>query len=231
MSTVHLVGGEKGGVGKSVVARVLAQFFIDKGYPFVCVDADNSHGAMLRYYGEFTQPADLTDFESADQIMDRALGADRRVLVDLPAQSASLLKAWLSAGDVVGFAKEMGVRLVFWHVSDGGYDSVTELDRVLGELTDQVDYIVVRNFGRSMEFRQLDESAAWGRAQELGARIVDLPKLDSQTMYKIDRLGSSFWAAANVEEGEFCLSAMERRRAKLWLESTYRALDSLGRSV
>jgi len=30
MSTVHLVGGEKGGVGKSVVARLLAQSFIDR---------------------------------------------------------------------------------------------------------------------------------------------------------------------------------------------------------
>ncbi len=30
MNKIHLIGGEKGGVGKSVVARVLAQYLIDK---------------------------------------------------------------------------------------------------------------------------------------------------------------------------------------------------------
>ena len=34
MSIVHLVGGEKGGVGKSVVARLLTQLFIDRSLPF-----------------------------------------------------------------------------------------------------------------------------------------------------------------------------------------------------
>ena len=30
MSRIHFVGGEKGGVGKSVVARLLAQYYIDE---------------------------------------------------------------------------------------------------------------------------------------------------------------------------------------------------------
>ena len=30
MANIHLIGGEKGGVGKSVVARVLAQYMIDQ---------------------------------------------------------------------------------------------------------------------------------------------------------------------------------------------------------
>ena len=80
MSTVHLVGGEKGGVGKSVVARLLSQLFIDRGLAFAALDADQSHGALLRSYVDFTQPVDLGRLESADQILDRALGADRRVV-------------------------------------------------------------------------------------------------------------------------------------------------------
>ena len=31
MPSINFIGGEKGGVGKSVLARVLAQYFIDKG--------------------------------------------------------------------------------------------------------------------------------------------------------------------------------------------------------
>ena len=33
MANIHLIGGEKGGVGKSLVARILAQYLIDKELP------------------------------------------------------------------------------------------------------------------------------------------------------------------------------------------------------
>jgi len=42
MSTIHLIGGEKGGVGKSVVARLLAQYMIDHEIPFIGFDTDRS---------------------------------------------------------------------------------------------------------------------------------------------------------------------------------------------
>ena len=50
MAKIHFIGGEKGGVGKSVVARVVAQYFIDHGKPFVGFDTDRSHRALIRFY-------------------------------------------------------------------------------------------------------------------------------------------------------------------------------------
>lgn len=46
MSHIHFVGGEKGGVGKSVVARLLAQRFIDRSVAFAAIDGDRSSGAL-----------------------------------------------------------------------------------------------------------------------------------------------------------------------------------------
>ena len=59
MSYIHFIGGEKGGVGKSLVARVLAQHFIDRSVPFLGFDTDKSHGALLRFYADFAAPAVL----------------------------------------------------------------------------------------------------------------------------------------------------------------------------
>jgi hypothetical protein len=224
MSTVHLVGGEKGGVGKSVVARLLAQSFIDRGVPFAALDADQSHGALVRSYGDYAQAVDLERLESADQIMDRALGADRRVLVDLPAQSHRLLRRWIDATEVLAFAREMEVRVVLWHVTDGGFDSVAHLERLVTDFADTVDYVVVKNHGRSKDFSQLEASAGYQRVLALGGRIVALPELDPAIMYKLDRFGSSFWAAVNATEGERALSPLERRRARLWLDRSGAAL-------
>jgi hypothetical protein len=226
MSTVHFVGGEKGGVGKSVVARLLAQLFIDRGLAFKALDADQSHGALLRYYADFTERVDLEQLQSADLILDAALAADRLVLVDLPAQSRRALQRWMAATDVLALARETGVRLVLWHVTDGGFDSVSQLEHLLDAAQHGFDYVLVKNEGRSKDFSQLDASPAHQRLLERGSSSVTLPELDSAVMYKIDRFGSSFWAAVNASDGPRALSALERRRAKLWLERAQAALAS-----
>jgi len=56
MTRVHFIGGEKGGVGKSVVSRVLSQYFIDHKIPFLGFDTDRSHGSLLRFYADFASP-------------------------------------------------------------------------------------------------------------------------------------------------------------------------------
>jgi hypothetical protein len=227
MSRIHFIGGEKGGVGKSVVARLLCQYCIDRGLPFAAVDADTSHGALLRYYGSYTHAVDLTALQSADAIMDRALGAERQVIVDLPAQSARSLRAWMESGAVLSFAEEMGVSLSLWHVTDGGFDSVSELQRAMDSFGPQLEYVVVKNAGRSPDFSQLEESEAIARLRDLGGRELELPALYGGTMYKIDRQGSSFWAAIHSDEPELRLTAMERQRTKLWLAECYLQLDTM----
>ena len=57
MSTIHFIGGEKGGVGKSVVARLSPSTASTSAIPFVAADADGSHGALLRFYSDFTRPS------------------------------------------------------------------------------------------------------------------------------------------------------------------------------
>jgi hypothetical protein len=231
VSHIHFIGGEKGGVGKSVSARLLAQWFIDRELPWAGIDADLSHGALGRFYGDFTQPVDLRSSDSIDQIMDRALGAERQVLVDLPAQSARALQAWLEEANVVAFANEVGVKLSFWHVSDGGFASVSAIESSLRVLRDQVRHVVVRNYGRSKDFTQFDDSAARAALSELSGTVLDLPELDSTTMYRIDRLGSSFWAAIHRQEGTEALKPLERQRAKLWLDRCYAEFDKLAGSL
>jgi hypothetical protein len=226
VSHIHFIGGEKGGVGKSVVARLLAQWFVDRSLPFAGVDADLSHGALVRSYADFTQVVDLSEPSSADQIIDRALGADRRVLIDLPAQSARALSAWLAGANVLSFAKEMGIRLSFWHVSDGGFASVAEIEKALDLFGDQLEHKVVKNLGRSKDFAQFDESNAKRRLDQLGGRTIELPELDAAAMYKVDRLGSSFWAAIHSADGEG-LKPLDRQRVRLWLERCYGQLETL----
>src|SRR5580658_1531609 len=96
MTQIHLIGGEKGGVGKSVVARLLAQYFIDHSVPFTGFDADRSHGALLRFYSDYAAPVLVDQYESLDAIVEAAsIHPERRILVDLAAQTGEPLMRWM----------------------------------------------------------------------------------------------------------------------------------------
>ena len=229
MSTIHFVGGEKGGVGKSVVARLLAQHFIDRALPFAALDADASHGALLRHYAEYTRPIDLTLFESTDEILTLATDADRRVLVDLPAQSERNLARWISEAGVLDLAREVGARVVFWHVMDDGKDALITLHRLLDRYGAAVHYCLVKNLGRGQDFSLFERSAERTAAQALGATVIELPELHAAAMQKIDRLDASFWAAANnLAFGANAFTRLDRQRIKMWLQASYVQLAKLG---
>jgi hypothetical protein len=225
MSHIHFVGGEKGGVGKSLTARLLSQWFIDRSVPFAGIDADVSHGTLVRYYGDYTRPVDLEDAASADEIANRALGSDRAVVVDLPAQSLRALERWMSGADVVGLCRESGVGLTLWHVTDGGFDSVRDLETTLRRWGDALDPIAVRNHGRGADFSQFDESDACRRLEERH-RVIDIQPLESVTMSRVDRYGLSFWAAVHNTEGS-ALAPLQRQRVKRCLERSYEDLGKL----
>lgn len=229
MSTIHFIGGEKGGVGKSVVARLCAQYCIDKSLPFAAMDADASHGALLRFYRDFAHPVDLTQDESVDEILTVASEPETRVLVDLPAQSERALTAWLAEGGVVALAAESDIRLVFWHVIDDGKDAITTLERLLARHGDRVRYCVVKNLGRGKDFSLFDRSSVRATAEQLGAAILELPELNATAMQKIDRQDASFWSAVNGSQaGADAFTRMDRQRVKVWLTAAYEQLGKLG---
>ena len=236
MGSLNFIGGEKGGVGKSVAARVLAQYFIDKGQPFTGYDTDRSHGSFRRFYGEFAAPVVVDSFEGLDRIVasyDELAAADaadiraRSVIVDLAAQTAAPLAKWIRDSDLLALMAQLGVAVNFWHLSDGGKDSVDLLDRLVDTYGAGPNYFVVRNLGRAADFSHLDDSTALRKAMALGARIFNLDALHEASMRKIDHQDTSFWAAVNNRSSVETLGILERQRVRLWLRNTYETLDRL----
>lgn len=227
MSRIHFVGGEKGGVGKSVLARLLAQYYIDRDLPFSAFDGDLSHGALVRHYGEFSSPVDISRFESADQIAETAAESGQDVIVDLAAQASRPLDRWMGETGLAELGAELGIAITLWHVMDDGTDSVRLLGEVVATYGEGPDYVLVRNLGRGGDFSLFDDSAEKARALAVGAQVMDLPNLHAPTMRKIDRTGASLWAAANnkdVERGPG-LGLLERQRVRVWLSKAYAELD------
>lgn len=228
MATVHFIGGEKGGVGKSLLARLLAQYLIDRQLPFLGFDSDRSHGALLRFYSGYASPVAIDRFESLDAVLEAAAEQpDRRILVDLAAQTHEPLVRWLDESGVIELSQELGLSIRYWHVMDSGRDSVDLLARWLDRFGDQLPLVIVLNAARGDDFTIFEQSGLRERATALGASIISVPRLHEAAMTKIDARSISFWAAANSEDKSYTgLGLLERQRAKVWLRKSYDALDA-----
>ena len=224
MSTIHFVGGEKGGVGKSVLSRLISQYFLDHNQLYAGLDADQSHSTLTRFYPEFTSAINLDEYESADKIIETAVASDVNVVVDLPAQSERFLNKWMDDNEVASLCDDMGITCYYWYLVDDGRDSAKLSTDFLMKYSGRIPCTLVRNFGRGNDFSVLE--GALGKIKEVPDWIIDLPALHAQTMRRIDGLDLNFWSAGNLASSDKgSLSLMERQRCRVWMAKTYKQLD------
>jgi hypothetical protein len=229
MGTVHFIGGEKGGVGKSLVARLLTQYFIDHGQPFLAFDCDKSHGALLRFYSSYSSPVIIDDYQSLDVLIELAAAdPERRILVDLAAQSQQPLARWMADSRLLELAPELSLELVYWHVMDNGFDSVELLRKLLDEFGQKIKLVLVLNQVRGNRFELLEASGQRTRAEQWGARTMSLQRLADATMHKIDANSRSFWSALNNGSGtDGTLGLLEQQRLWVWVKRVYEEIDRI----
>ncbi|MDP2904262.1 MAG: mobilization protein [Methylovulum sp.] len=229
MTTIHFIGGEKGGVGKSVLARVMAQYMIDRNIPFIGFDTDRSHGALLRFYADYASPTVIDNYHSLDNIIDAAAAEpERRILVDLAAQTHYPLATWIDESGVLEVAEELGITLTYWNVMDSGKDSVELLSKLLDHYGSKLNYVLVQNQLREEDFTLLEFSGVKDRALEMNAKVMVLKRLYTPIMTTIDGNNSSFWAARNRDLDHLnALGLLDRQRVKIWLNHAYNQFDIL----
>jgi hypothetical protein len=229
VGSLNFIGGEKGGVGKSVMARILAQYFIDQGRPFTGFDTDRSHQSLRRFYAEFAFPTAVDNYESLDAIVESfADDATKSVLVDLAAQTFAPVACWIEDSDLFAVFGELDIPINFWHVMDGGKESVDLLGHLFDTYGNKPNYIIVINHGRGSDFSIYENSYEKRRAAVFGATTITLPKLHEASMRKIDLHDTSFWGAVNNKSGDSeTLGLMERQRVKVWLQKSYESLSKV----
>ena len=228
MGSINFIGGEKGGVGKSVTARLLAQYLIDKERTFTGFDTDRSHHSFNRFYADYASPVVVDSFEGLDLMVSTLEGnPEQTIVVDLAAQTSAPLSLWIHDAGLIELFLQMGIMVNFWHVMDDGKDTVDLLTCLLETYGYGPNYIVVQNHGRGANFAYFRQSDVLQNALNHAAYVIELPRLHDSSMRKIDQHNTSFWKAANDKESDFALGLLERQRVKIWLKNTYKLFDML----
>ncbi len=222
-----LTHGEKGGVGKTTVARVIADFLNAREIPFRGFDAEGPTGGLLRFHPTETAPIDVASAASVAPVLDYVMeGSGKPVaLVDLGARSGADVKSWLYRGGALEEAESSRLGITVVYVMGGAVDSVGHLKECVGALGRDVSYVIVKNLGVAPKFELYDQSHVRNELLSLGAREIALPPLDQAVYQAVDRSSLPFSAFADNKGGSFGFT--ERRYCRTWLRECFAALEEV----
>jgi hypothetical protein len=220
--------GEKGGVGKTTVARVIAEFLRARETNFRAFDAEGATGPLLRFHPDETLPIDISAAASVAPVLDYLMegtAGKRLALVDLGARSGADLKSWLYRGGALEEAAAGHLGLTLVYVVGGAVDSVGHLKECAVALGQTPDYIMVRNLGVATQFEVYDQSMVRQEILNNNGREITFPALDQHVYQTVDRASLQFNAFAENQGGSF--SYTERRYTKTWLRECFTALEEV----
>lgn len=222
-----LTHGEKGGVGKTTMARVLADFYKTREVPFKAFDAEGDAGQLLRFHGDDTSAVDVTRAAKIAPVLDFLMdGTGKRLaLVDLGARTGADLKGWLYRGGALEEAEGGSLGITIVYVLGGAVDSVGHLKECYSEIGKAASYVIVRNYGVAGKFEVYDASNVREELLNNGAREISIPELDPAVYQSIDKASVSFDDFADNRGGNF--SYTERRYCRTWLRECFEALEEV----
>ncbi|HEY3223596.1 MAG TPA: hypothetical protein VGJ76_07415, partial [Pseudolabrys sp.] len=153
---VILIGADKGGVGKTTVARALLDYFGARHVPTRAFDTEWPRGTLKRFHPDLTEVVDVASVSDQMKIFDTVQGAEAKVtVIDV---RAGLLSSTLQALSNIGFI-ELGktgqITLAMFHIlgpSIASLEEIAETARFVGD----ANYFLVKNHINETSFFDWD---------------------------------------------------------------------------
>lgn len=227
MATIHLIDGEKGGVGKSFIARTMIQYGLDRSFSFTAVETDRSNPDVSRVYKDICRFAIFSEDErqadKADSIFELAM--DKPVIVSLPSQVNRAVTDWIEHNQLLQLGAEHGVSFCKWFISNGEYDSLRLFQSSLKHYEQQITHILVRNLGLCDEWSQVDDDELLQKLiKKYEVKVIDFPKLGHHERYLINQKQLRFDDATKSND----LTVLGKQRVVNFLKAAYEQFDGTG---
>lgn len=226
MARIHLIDGEKGGVGKSLFTRVMVQYAIDNKLEHTLVDADITNQDVKRFYdyavdAEFSEAVNKGD--KADIIFE--LAREKSVIVNLPANVFPKVNNWIKNGRLLEVADKYGVDICKWFVCDGGFESIDLFKQSIDLYKDKMLHIFVKNLGKTDDWSFLKDNLEFKdlcKKHEKTLKIIKFPMLYPGDRYFIDSNKFRF----DAKEIEETMPIMSQQRLSTFLSESNQAIET-----
>ncbi|MBI3705678.1 MAG: hypothetical protein HY244_17935 [Rhizobiales bacterium] len=226
---VIIVGADKGGVGKTTVARTLLDYFGAHQTPIRAFDTESPRGTLKRFHPDATEVVDVTSVPDQMKIFDTLGSAQAKVtVIDV---RAGLLSSTLQALSDIGFlesAKKGQITFAVFHIlgpSIASLQEISETARFVGD----ANYFLVKNHINDTSFFEWDPATYNHYFKQIkGAEEITVPKLNEMACEQVE-LSSvpfvSFVANKNAKGEPASNSFVLRGYVRHWLGNVWAEYD------
>jgi hypothetical protein len=229
---VVLIGADKGGVGKTTVARTLLDYFAAQQIPTRAFDTEAPKGTLKRFHPAVTDVVDINLVPDQMKIFDTLNSADASVtLIDV---RAGLMSPTLSALRDIGFidaAKKGQLTFAVFHILGPSIASLDEIAETAAYLGD-AKYFMVKNFINNTHFFEWDESTHSSYFKRIKDAVeITIPKLSEMAMEQVELASVPFvtFIANKKQNGDpASYSFVLRGYVRHWLGNVWAEYDRIG---
>jgi hypothetical protein len=216
--TLILDGADKGGVGKTTIARALLDYFKDKGIRPSVFDTEPDPGVLRRFY-KYAKPVDVGVVRGQMEVFD-AMPEAGYTFVDIKAGGLSKVLAAMRDAGLLKDVHDGKMRMVVMHVLGSTEASLREIKATSDILTEGGEHVLIKNRATDGHFFEWDQETYKSYFNSSGV-LLDIPHLDGAVCDVIDQKAVSFRAF----EGDVANSRMQRGIVKHWLDKVYAEFD------
>src|SRR5215211_2790835 len=184
---VIVVGADKGGVGKTTVARTVLDYFSANNIPTRAFDTESPRGTLKRFHPSVTEIVDVTSTSDQMKIFDTLNSAKATVtVIDV---RAGLLSPTLASLRDIGFldaARSGQITFAVFHILGPSIASLDEIAETANFMSG-ARYFLVKNFINNTSFFEWDTATYNSYFKKIkGAQDLTIPKLNEMAYEQVE---------------------------------------------
>jgi hypothetical protein len=227
--TVILIGADKGGVGKTTVARTLVDYLTAQGIPLRAFDTEAPKGALYRFHPKITEIVDVTEVPGQMRIFD-TVSESNVTLIDVRAGLLSSTLHTLRNIEFIDSAKKGQLTFVVFHILGSSLASLNEIADLSG-FTRDCKYFLVKNFINEATFFEWDQATHSSYFKKFADAVeITIPKLNERVYEQVEVASVPFVAfiANKNQNGETAnYSFVQRGYVRHWLGQVWEEYDRI----
>lgn len=233
MKRIFFIHGDKGGVGKTEVAKRMAAVMLQAGRAVTLVDGDDKNAglhAAFEHSGLDVRRIKVMTSAGRDALFDVIAENAGDVLIDLPARGSDVTARLTQDGaSEDGFSLELLLReidaeLIILFVIDQTRAPLVALKDELAALPATTRWIIVRNHREERDFTLFDTTKVKADLEARSAPIIDMIRLDPRVNDILENAGLNLITAQTSDR----LSLLQKMRVKAAVRSWSEQMKTAG---
>lgn len=222
---IFLVGADKGGVGKTTVARALIDYLTIRNIKTRVFDTEHPKGDLKQFYPD-GEVIDFYDTRDQMRVFDN-ISAEVATVVDIRAGELSPMLKALNDAYFLDDVRNGGVVLVVLHVLGPSIASLTEIAAATKTIVGGgARHLIVKNHVNDTKYDLADDPRYVDLFKTMEPGTINVPKLTELACEKVQQCQLSFAAFARGEPPGG--SGMLRGYVRRWLADVSLEFDRVG---